>query len=45
MSVEATKPMPRLSGGLVTLKMEVLNQRDEVVNRGAWDILVRSAPA
>ncbi|MFO7634063.1 MAG: MaoC/PaaZ C-terminal domain-containing protein [Caldilinea sp.] len=40
-TVEATKPMPRLGGGLVTLKMEVLNQKDEVVNRGAWDVLCR----
>ena len=44
-TVEATKPMRRLDGGLVTLKMEVLNQRDEVVNRGTWEVLVRSAPA
>ena len=45
LEVEATKPMPRLGGGLVTLKMEVINQRDEVVNRGAWEIVVSSAPA
>jgi acyl dehydratase len=43
-TVEATKPMRRLGGGLVTLKMEVRNQRDEVVNRGTWEVLVRSAP-
>jgi acyl dehydratase len=43
-TVEATKAMARVGGGLVTLKMEVLNQRDEVVNRGAWDVVVRSAP-
>jgi acyl dehydratase len=41
-TVEATKPMPRLSGGLVTLKMEVVNQKDAVVNRGSWDVLCRS---
>ena len=40
-TVEATKPMPRLGGGLVTLKMEVVNQKDEVVNRGTWDVLCR----
>lgn len=44
-TVEATKPMARLGGGLVTLKMEVLNQRNEVVNRGTWEVLCRSAPA
>ena len=42
MTVEATKPMPRLGGGLVTLKMEVLNQKDEIVNRGQWEVLCRS---
>lgn len=41
-TVEATKPMTRLGGGLVTLKMEVVNQKDEVVNRGAWEVLCRS---
>jgi len=43
-TVENTKAMPRLGGGLVTLKMEVFNQKNEVVNRGAWDVLCRSAP-
>jgi hypothetical protein len=37
--------MPRLGGGLVKFKMEVLNQRDETVNRGAWDILCKGLPA
>ena len=41
-TVEAVKPMPRLGGGLVTLKMEVVNQKGAVVNRGAWDVLCRS---
>ncbi len=41
-TVEGTKPMPRLGGGLVTLKMEVLNQKDEIVNRGQWEVLCRS---
>jgi acyl dehydratase len=40
-TVEAAKPMPRVGGGLVTFKMEVLNQRDEIVNRGTWDILCK----
>ena len=44
-TVEDTKPMGRLGGGLVRFKMEVINQRDEVVNRGAWDILCKSKPA
>jgi hypothetical protein len=43
--VEESKPMPRVGGGLVKFKMEVINQRDEVVNRGTWDILCKSLPA
>lgn len=39
------KPMPRLGGGLVTFNVEILNQRDEVVQRGAWTMLVKAAPA
>ena len=38
------KPMKRLGGGLVTLKVRVLNQKDEVVHRGTWTVLVRSKP-
>ena len=44
-TVEETKPMPRLGGGLVKFKMEVLNQRREVVNRGTWDILCKGRSA
>lgn len=40
-TVEATKPMSRVGGGLVTLKMEVVNQKNEIVNRGTWDVLCR----
>lgn len=43
-TVEECKPMPRLGGGLVTFKMEVINQRSEVVNRGTWEILCKGAP-
>jgi acyl dehydratase len=44
-TVEETKPMPRLGGGLVKFKMEVINQRSETVNRGTWDVLCRGAGA
>jgi 3-hydroxybutyryl-CoA dehydratase len=40
-TVTETKPMPRLGGGLVTLKVQVLNQDDKVVQRGTWGVLVR----
>ena len=41
-TVIAAKPMPRLGGGLVTLKVQILNQDDKVVQRGTWGVLVRS---
>ncbi|MGB3061499.1 MAG: dehydratase, partial [Anaerolineae bacterium] len=44
-TIEDKKAMPRLGGGFVTFKMQVLNQRDEIVQRGAWKVLVKSAPA
>ncbi len=37
--------MPRLGGGLVTFKVDVLNQKDEVVQRGTWEMLVKAQPA
>ncbi len=43
--IEEKRAMPRLGGGFVTFKMQVLNQRDEIVQRGAWKVLVKAAPA
>ncbi len=43
-TVEATKAIPRLGGGYVTFKMEVLNQKDKVVNRGTWEMLCKAKP-
>lgn len=43
-TVEEKKEMARLGGGLVIFKMEVLNQRDEVVQRGTWEILCKGQP-
>jgi acyl dehydratase len=42
--VQETKAMPRLGGGMVTLGLRVLNQKDEVVQRGRWGILVQNHP-
>jgi acyl dehydratase len=42
-TVAAKKEMGRLGGGLVTFKMEVLNQRNEVVQRGNWEILCKAS--
>lgn len=44
LEVTETKAMKRLGGGSVTLKISVLNQREEVVNRGNWNFLVMSKP-
>ncbi len=43
-TVQETRPMRRLGGGYVTFKVAILNQRDEVVQRGTWTILVKFKP-
>jgi hypothetical protein len=43
--VTGTKPMRRLGGGLVTVKVEILNQHAKVVQRGTWGVLVQSREA
>lgn len=40
-TVEGTKAMKRLGGGIVDFKVEVLNQSDEVCQRGNWEMLVK----
>jgi 3-hydroxybutyryl-CoA dehydratase len=44
-TVIETKPMRRLGGGLVTLKVEILNQDDKIAQRGTWGVLVKSQQA
>jgi 3-hydroxybutyryl-CoA dehydratase len=41
-TVTETKAMARLGGGAVSLKVEVVNQMDTVVQRGTWSVLVKS---
>ncbi|MEW5988441.1 MAG: MaoC/PaaZ C-terminal domain-containing protein [Chloroflexota bacterium] len=36
------KPFPRLGGGNITMKVSVFNQKDEVVHRGNWVMLIKS---
>ena len=38
------RPMPSMGGGMVVLRIEVLNQRDEVVQQGEWTMLVKGRP-
>ncbi len=44
-TVEGTKAMPRLGGGLVNFKVEVVNQNDEACQRGNWEMLVKGETA
>ncbi|MBM4456425.1 MAG: dehydratase [Chloroflexi bacterium] len=39
--VAEVKAVPRLGGGIVTFNVEVLNQRDEVTQKGTWSMLVK----
>lgn len=39
-----TKPLPRLGGGMITIQVDVLNQRNESVMKGKWSVLVSSKP-
>jgi 3-hydroxybutyryl-CoA dehydratase len=41
-TVIESKPMRRLGGGLVTFKVEIINQKDEVAQRGTWAVLVKN---
>lgn len=40
MEVVEVRPAPPLGGGLVVLRVEVVNQRDEMVQQGEWSVLV-----
>ena len=40
-TVEEKKEMARLGGGLVTFKVDVLNQKNETTQRGTWEMLVK----
>lgn len=42
--VQEKKEMARLGGGLVTFEMAVMNQRDEICQRGTWDLLCKARP-
>jgi acyl dehydratase len=40
-----TKAMAQLGGGLVTFETRVVNQRDELVHKGEWRMLIKSREA
>ena len=43
-AVTGKKEMPSMGGGIVTFDVRVVNQRDEVVQKGNWNILGRGRP-
>ncbi len=43
--VKETKEIRRIGAGSVTMDLEVRNQKDEVVNRGLWNVLVALRPS
>jgi len=45
LEVIATQPLARLGGGAVEIQVGVLNQKDDVVMRGRWTVLIQSRPA
>jgi acyl dehydratase len=44
MKVADLRERKAMGGGLVTFEVRVVNQRDEVVQKGSWKILVRLRP-
>ncbi len=44
LEVIETKSLPRVGGGLVVIKLEVVNQESEVLMRGLWSVLMASKP-
>lgn len=42
--VRQKRQVRRLGGGFVTLMLTLVNQRDEVVQKGTWKLLIRSQP-
>jgi acyl dehydratase len=40
--VAETKAVARLGGGLIHFQVEVLNQKDEICQKGAWEMLVKA---
>lgn len=45
LEVTETKALPRLGGGNITMKVNVINQHEQTVQRGDWVMLVKSKPA
>lgn len=44
MEIAETKAMRRIGGGTVVVALDVKNQRDEVVMKGTWTVIIASKP-
>lgn len=42
--VQGTKALRRLGGGAVDIALSVINQKDEIVMKGIWTVLILSRP-
>lgn len=45
MEVGEVRPLPRLQAGALIIYLQVRNQKEEVVMKGAWNALVMSRPS
>jgi acyl dehydratase len=45
LEVVDTKPMPRLGGGRVDMRVKIINQEDKIVMKGNWGMLVMNTPS
>jgi acyl dehydratase len=45
LEVKETKDLRRIGGGAVTIEVSVLNQKDDIVMKGVWTVLIASRPA
>ena len=44
LEITETKPLRRLGGGAITIKLNVINQHNDVVMSGTWTALIASKP-
>jgi acyl dehydratase len=45
LEIKETKAMPRVGGGLITISLDLKNQRQETTMKGLWTALVASKPS
>lgn len=45
MKILKTHPVPRMKGGMVVFGLDVVNQKEEIVMNGNWEVFMLSDPA